>query len=98
MRKKSVDKSRHPCQNDHLRRGSGPESRREIQNESPVPQYSSEDQSRKKSAMLPRKHQLTSLKMLEQDQPVRDGIWTTAEIELINEKALSSSPSPNSLS
>ncbi|KAH8801099.1 P-loop containing nucleoside triphosphate hydrolase protein [Hyaloscypha sp. PMI_1271] len=24
--------------------------------------------------------------MLEQDQPVRDGVWTTAEIELINEK------------
>jgi len=24
--------------------------------------------------------------MLEADQPVRDGTWTTAEIELINEK------------
>lgn len=24
--------------------------------------------------------------MLEKDQPVRDGAWTTAEIELINEK------------
>jgi hypothetical protein len=28
--------------------------------------------------------------MLEQDQPVRDGVWTRAEIELINEKVLSS--------
>jgi len=25
-------------------------------------------------------------KMLEEDQPVRDGTWTTGEIELINEK------------
>ena len=36
------------------------------------------------------KHHLTKAKMLEQDQPVRDGVWTTAEIELINEKALPS--------
>jgi obg-like ATPase 1 len=27
-----------------------------------------------------------SLQMLEQDKPVRDGTWTSAEIELINEK------------
>jgi obg-like ATPase 1 len=26
--------------------------------------------------------------MLEKDQPVRDGVWTSAEIELINEKVL----------
>jgi len=32
--------------------------------------------------------QLTKTKMLEKDQPVRDGVWTSAEIELINEKAL----------
>lgn len=25
--------------------------------------------------------------MLEKDQPVRDGTWTSGEIELINEKA-----------
>jgi obg-like ATPase 1 len=31
--------------------------------------------------------------MLEQDQPVRDGVWTSAEIELINEKAQFPSPS-----
>jgi obg-like ATPase 1 len=29
---------------------------------------------------------LTKVKMLEKDQPVRDGVWTSAEIELINEK------------
>jgi len=40
------------------------------------------------------KHHLTKAKMLEQDQPVRDGVWTTAEIELINEKALLSHPLP----
>jgi len=26
------------------------------------------------------------IKMLEKDQPTRDGTWTTAEIEFINEK------------
>jgi obg-like ATPase 1 len=30
--------------------------------------------------------------MLEKDQPVRDGSWTTAEIELINEKASLTTP------
>lgn len=33
----------------------------------------------------------TEIQMLEQDQPVRDGAWTTAEIELINEKVTTSS-------
>jgi obg-like ATPase 1 len=43
------------------------------------------------------KHHLTKAKMLEQDQPVRDGVWTTAEIELINEKALLPIPSHSTL-
>jgi hypothetical protein len=29
---------------------------------------------------------LIALQMLEADKPVRDGSWTSAEIELINEK------------
>jgi hypothetical protein len=29
---------------------------------------------------------LTLLQLLEQDKPVRDGEWTSPEIELINEK------------
>ncbi len=88
--RETADQNRYPRQNHHHRRSSCPKSRWEIQNEPSIPKHGSNDQDGTQVSPYSQTPANEILKMLEQDQPVRDGVWTRAEIELINEKVLSS--------